>query len=138
MYCRLPLDQMNDYDKLKQASLVKFSLTEEDFRKKLYNSKQGPGETVSQYLARLENFFDQCIKLFGIDNSYKLKELILRHQFLHSCPRDEALFIRERTLKDISSLKEFAEVFTISRSAVGIRDQVKTTPVHRQALQRKD
>ena len=40
---------MNDCDKLKQALLVKFSLTEEDVRKKFYNSKQGPGETASQY-----------------------------------------------------------------------------------------
>ena len=56
VFCRLPIDVMNDYDELKQALLFKFSLTEEDFRKTFYNSKQGPGDTASQYLARLENF----------------------------------------------------------------------------------
>ena len=139
VYCRLPTYEMNDYDKRKHALLVKFSLTEENFRKTFYSSKQGPGETASQHLARLENFFDQWIKLSGIDNSYdKLKELILRDQFLHSCPRDQALFIREPTPKDISSFKELTEVFTTSRSAVGIRDQIKMTPVHRQAIQCAD
>ena len=32
MYCRLLRNKMNDYVKLKQALLVKFTLTEEDFR----------------------------------------------------------------------------------------------------------
>ena len=41
------------------------------------------------------------------------------------CPRDQAFFFRERTPKDISSLKELADVFTASRSAVEIRDQIK-------------
>ena len=48
------------------------------------------------------------------------------------------VFTRDRTRKDISSFKELAEIFTISHSAVGIRCQVKTTPVHRQAMQSKD
>ena len=87
VYCRSPTDGMNKYDTLKQALLAKFSLSEEDLRKIFYDSKQGPGEIASQYLARLDNLFDQWIKLSGIDNSYdKFRELNLRDQFLHSSP----------------------------------------------------
>ena len=87
MFCGSPRDEMNKYDTLKQALLAKFSLSEEDLRKTFYDSKQGPGEIASQYLARLDNLFDQWIKLSGIDNFYdKFRELNLRDQFLHSCP----------------------------------------------------
>ena len=139
MYSGLPRDEMNEYDKLSQALLVKFSRSEQDLRKIFYNRKHCPGEITSQYLARLENLFDQWIKLSGIDNSYdKLREFIMRDKFLHSCPHDQAIFIRERTLNNISSLKELSEVFTASRLAVGISDQIKMTPVHRHAVQSKD
>ena len=57
-----------------------------------------------------------------------LRELILRDYFLHS--GNQALFIRERTPKDISAFMEIADVFTAFRYAVGIRNPLKINPVH--------
>ena len=76
--------------------LFKFSMTEEDFRKRFFHSKQMQNEIASQYLARLEHYMNQWVYLSKIEQSFDaLKELVLRNQFLHSCPHDLALFLRE-------------------------------------------
>ena len=130
VYHRLSDQEANDYDALKEALLRKYSLTVEDFRKKFYFSKQSASETASQFLSRLEHFFSQWIALSKIDLNFdSLKELILGEQFLHSCPRDLALFIRERTPTDISEMMKLTTVYTDSRAAAGMReDKIMATP----------
>ena len=63
VYHRLPDQEANDYDALKEALLRKYYLTVEDFRKKFYFSKQSASETASQFFSRLEHFFSQWIAL---------------------------------------------------------------------------
>ena len=59
-------------------------------------------ETASQYLARSEKKFDNWIRCSKIEESFEgLRELILVETILHSCPRELALFIRERFSSDI-------------------------------------
>ena len=48
-----------------------------------------------------------------------LLKLILVEKFLHSCPRELALFIRERSPSDMKHLLELAKIFTSARAAVG-------------------
>ena len=55
-----------------------------------------------------------------IEKSFEgLTELILVEKFLHSCPRELALFIRERSPSDMKHLRELAKIFTSARAAVG-------------------
>ena len=130
VYHRLSDQEANDYDALKEALLRKYSLTVEDFRKKFYFSKQSVSETASQFFSRLEHFFLQWIALSKIDLNFdSLKELILGEQFLHSCPRDLALFIRERTPTNVSEMMKLTTVYTDSRAAAGMRqDKIMATP----------
>ena len=39
VYYRLPADEVDSFDKVKQALLINFQLTEEGFRQKLFSSK---------------------------------------------------------------------------------------------------
>ena len=129
VYHRLPDQEANDYDALKAALLRKYSLTVEDFRKKFYFSKQSASETASQLFSRLEHFFPQWIALSKIELNFdSLKELIRGEQFLHSCPRDLALFIRERTPTDVSEMMKLATVYTDSRVAAGMRQDKTMAP----------
>ena len=124
VYHRLPDQEANDYYALKEALLRKYSLTVEDFRKKFYFSKQSASETASQFSSRLEHFFSQWIALSKIEINFdSLKELILGEQFLHSCPRDLALFIR-----DVSEMMKLATVYTDSRVAAGMRQDKIMAP----------
>ena len=54
--------------------------------------------------------------------------MILGEQFLHSCPRDLVLFIRERTPTDVSEMMELANVYTDSRLATGVKDKIVALP----------
>ena len=120
VYSRLPASEAKDYSKLKEALLIHYQLTQEDYRKKFHSGTQTSMETASQYLARLEHFFDNWIRLSRIEESFEeLRELILVEKFLHSCPRELALFIRERSPRDKKQLLELAKVFTSARAAVG-------------------
>ena len=44
---------------------------------------------------------------------------MLIEKFLHSCPRELALFTRERSPSDKKQLFELAKIFTSARAAVG-------------------
>ena len=56
VYSRLPASEARDYYKLKQALLIHYQLTQEDYRKKFHSGTQISMETALQYLARLEFF----------------------------------------------------------------------------------
>ena len=137
VYSRLPASEARDYYKLKEALLIHYQLTQEDYRKKFHSGTQTSMETASQYLARLDNLFDNWIRLSKIEESFEgLRELILIEieKFLHSCPRELALFIRERSPSDKKQLLELAKIFTSARAAVGGR----TKPQQSTAIQRPD
>ena len=117
---------MNDYFKLKQALLAKFLLRAEDYSGKCYKCKQGIDETASQYLSRLDHCLSQWITLAGIGKTFKeLKELFLRVQFLHSCPRELGVLISERSPSNMEAIKELADVYTASHSTGGIKETIK-------------
>ena len=120
VYSRLPASEAKDYYKLKEVLIIHYQLTQEDYRKKFHSGTQTSMETASQHLARLEHFFDNWIRLSRIEESFEeLRELILVEKFLHSCPRELALFTRERSPSDKKQLLELAKMFTSARAAVG-------------------
>ena len=117
---RLPASEARDYYRLKEALLIHCQLIQEDYRKKFHSGTHTSMETASQYLTRLEHFFDNWISLSKIGESFEgLRELILIEKFLNSCPTELALFIRERSPSDMGYLLELAKTFTSARAAVG-------------------
>ena len=46
---------------------------------------------------------------------------------MHACPREVAIFIRERKPKDVQDMSDLASLFAQSRVASGVRE-VKVTP----------
>lgn len=56
MYARLPEKEITDYEKLKQALLKRFNLTEEGFRTRFRSAKPEGGETPLQFITRMESY----------------------------------------------------------------------------------
>ena len=120
IYHRMPLECANDYEALKEALLKRYSFTAQDFRKRFFNSKQANSESAPQFMSRLKHYLSQWIELSKINSSFDdVMDLLLREQFLCSCPRDLSLFLRERSVKNVSSISEWAEVYANSRECVG-------------------
>ena len=97
VYSRLSSEEATDYDKLSDALLKRYQLTEEDFRKKFRSSKQDIGETAGQFVVRLSNYLSRWMELGKVTENYDgLRDLILREQFLSVSNRNLVLFLKER------------------------------------------
>ena len=110
VYSRLPAEKATDYDYLKDALLKRFQLTEEGFRVKFRSVKVDSGETPAQFLARLESYLLRWMALAKVDATFEgLRDLIIREQYINTCPSYLAVFLKERaptTLADLAILAE--------------------------------
>ena len=97
VYSTLPSSEAQNYDTLKLALLRKYNLTEDGYRTKFKTSKPKDDETTSQYAARLGNYLNKWTDIVKIQQSYKgLREFMIIDQFMHSIPKEMALFLKER------------------------------------------
>jgi len=78
---------------LKDALLKRFDLTEEGFKRKFQSARAEVGEAPTQFIARLENYLMRWIDLANDEKDFDgLVNLIVREQYLESCPVQLAIF----------------------------------------------
>ena len=112
VYSRLSSTEATDYDKLSDALLKRYQLTEEGFRQQFRSSKQETGETAGQFVVRLSNYLSRWMELGKVPENYEgLRDLILREQFLSVSNRNLVLFLKERKIKSVNELVELAEQY---------------------------
>ena len=117
VYSRLSSEEATDYDKLSDALLKRYQLTEEGFRKKFRSSKQDIGETAGQFVVRLSNYLSRWMELGKVTENYDgLRDLILREQFLSVSNRNLVLFLKERKIKSVTEMIELAEQYNEAHS----------------------
>ena len=101
VYSRLPDDTTLDSEKVKEALLIRYQLTEEGFKKRYRESDLEEGETPDQFYARIDGYLDCWVELSGTEKSYQgLKELINKEQFISRCPQDLAIYLKEVAPQD--------------------------------------
>ncbi|MEW8548415.1 MAG: hypothetical protein AB2693_33340, partial [Candidatus Thiodiazotropha sp.] len=112
VYSRLSPADALDYDKLKEALLKRFQLTEEGFRLKFRGSKPEVGETPPQFVVRLEEYLRRWMNLASVNEDYDgLKDLVLREQFMQSSNKNLQIFLKERKVKSVKEMAELAEQY---------------------------
>ena len=67
---RLSVADANDYEKLKDALLKNFDMTERGFRKKFRNDRPERSETCIQFGSRLRSYLDKWINMAKIENTF--------------------------------------------------------------------
>ncbi|GFR71258.1 reverse transcriptase [Elysia marginata] len=98
-YGRLSSEQAQDYDKVKHALMKRYDLTQDGYRRKFRSCKPGEGESPDIFVVRIVTYLDRWIELSRTERSYeKLKDLIVREQFMDTCPEDLATSLREKDL----------------------------------------
>jgi hypothetical protein len=128
VYSRLPVEDANDYDTLKEALLKRFNLTEEGFKRKFKAAKSEENEAPAQFIARLQSYFMKWIELSGTTKTFKgLCDLMIRDQYIDTCPEDLALFLRERAESDLTCVAKLAEQFTEAHKNVASSRPVEDT-----------
>ena len=71
VYDRLSVDDAADYEKLKEALLINFDMTERGFRKKFDNETPEKSETFIQFSSRLRSYPNKWLKMAKIEESYE-------------------------------------------------------------------
>ena len=89
VYDRLSVADANDYEKLKDALLKNFDMTERGFRRKFRNDRPERSETFIQFGSRLRSYLDKWINMAKIENTFEaMCDFMARDQFLESCGQD--------------------------------------------------
>ena len=110
VYSRLSPEDSLNYDKLKEALLLRFQLTEEGFRKKFRNGRPKEGETTVQFLARIENYLKRWINLAKIENTFEgVCDLLLREQLLNTSSKDLRVFVKEHSCNTAEELARLSD-----------------------------
>ncbi|GFO20030.1 hypothetical protein PoB_004653500 [Plakobranchus ocellatus] len=116
-YERLSAEQAKDYDKVKEALLKWYDLTEDGYRRKFRTCKPAEGESPDMFIVRILTYLDRWIELSKTDKSYeKLKDLIVREQFMDACPEDLATSLREKDLHTPERVAKGADLFLKARN----------------------
>ena len=120
VYSRLsPTDSLN-YDKLKDALLKRFQLTEEGFRSKFRSSRPEVGETRPQFVVRLDDYLNRWMDMANVSKDFDgLKDLVLQEQFMQSSNKNLQVSLKERKVKSVVEIAEIAEQYN---EAHGISD----------------
>ena len=105
IFYSLPEEHQRDYDKVKNALLRKFSLTEEGLRKELFATTAKTTESPLLFMTRLDRTFQQWVDAAKITKSYNgLKNLLLREEFLKRCHNDLVSYVREKAKSEIMDI----------------------------------
>ncbi|XP_067659772.1 uncharacterized protein [Haliotis asinina] len=116
VYSRLDQNDAEKYEEVKAALLKRYDMTEDGFHQRFRTGKIETGETFSQFVVRIENYFTRWIELSSTEKTFEgVKDLLLREQILNSTGRDLSIFLRERKPKTAMEMAKLAEQFVEAR-----------------------
>ena len=122
-----------DYEKLKEALLKNFDMTERGFRKKFRYERPEKSETFIQFGSRLRSYLDKWLKMAKIEESY---EAVC--DFLYSCSGELYVHLRKWLKRQTYSQRRVAAFIPalIKHSAILKEDRNINSTVNRLENQR--
>ena len=107
-------ESQQNYDCLKDALLKRYMCTEDGYCKKFREAAPVADETTDTFISRIETVFDKWTQLAGVEqgNFHKLRDVIIRDQLYRSFNKDLVTFLKERTPKSITEVRELATKYT--------------------------
>ena len=112
VYSRLSEEAAQDYDRVKLALMKRYDLTEDDYRRKFRASKPEVDETPEQLIVRLDRYLLRWLELSNTERSFEgLKDLIVKEQFIDSCPKELAIHLRERAPETLLQIAKIADQY---------------------------
>ncbi|GFO14970.1 hypothetical protein PoB_004147500 [Plakobranchus ocellatus] len=97
--------------------MKRYDLTEDGYRRKFRTCKPAEGESPDMFIVGTVTYLDRWIELSKTDKSYeKLKDLIVREQFMNACTEDLATSLREKDLPTLERVAKEADLFLKARN----------------------
>ena len=112
VYSRLSEEAAQDYDRVKLALMKRYDLTEDGYRRKFRASKPEVDESPEQFTVRLDRYLLRWLELSNTERSFEgLKDLIVKEQFIDSCPKELAIHLRERAPETLVQIAKIADQY---------------------------
>ena len=134
VYDRLSTEDAADYDKLKDALLKNFDMTERGFRKKFRYSRPERSETFIQFSSRLCSYLNKWLTMAKIEKAFEaVCDFMARDQFLEACCRELFVHLKPKAFENLDAMAKEADSFAEARGGVfscvnkGQRDNNKGT-----------
>ena len=112
VYSRLSEEAAVDYDQVKLALMKRYDLTEDGYRRKFRLSKPESDESPDQFIVRLTKYLMRWIELSKTTENFEgLRDLIVKEQFINSCPKELAVHLRERAPENLDQIAKIADQY---------------------------
>ena len=112
VYSRLSEEAAVDYDQVKLALMKTYDLTEDGYRRKFRVSKPESDESPDQFIVRLTKYLMRWIVLSKTTESFEgLRDLIVKEQFIYSCPKELAVHLHERAPENLDQIAKIADQY---------------------------
>ena len=119
VYHRLSPSDALDFDKLKEALLKNFDLTERGFKQKFRNSRPEGSETFVQFTSRIASYLDKWLQLAKAGKSYnEILDFLVRDQLLDCCNKDLYSYLKEKSWQKAEEMAEVADRYAEPRGGV--------------------
>ena len=100
------------YSDMKEALLAAYGLSVDELKKQFYSAKLNGDETASQFAARLKGYFEQWMKKDGAELTVEgIKDLVLRAQYIKSCPEELVARLKMDKVATLDQMKEKADAY---------------------------
>ena len=112
VYSRLSEEAASDYDKMKIALMKRYDLTEDGYRRKFRVSTPEIDESPDQFIVRLSTYLIRWLELSKTEKTFEgLKDLIVKEQFINSCPKELAVHLREQAPETLEEIAKIADQY---------------------------
>ena len=119
VYDRLSTKDAADYDKLKDALLKNFDMTERGFRKKFRYSRPERSETFIQFSSRLCSYLNKWLTMAKVEKSFEaVCDFMARDQFLEACSRELFVHLKPKAFENLDAMAKEADLFAEARGGV--------------------
>jgi transposase InsO family protein len=118
-YDRLTVEQIVDYDVVKQAILDELELVAEVYRAKFRKCTKRQTETYSDFAHYLTILHDRWTKAEGVDSFEKHKQLILCEAFCETLTSDIKVHVREKDIKTLVEMARAADEYAVLHKGAG-------------------
>ena len=97
---------------MKIALMRRYDLTEDGYRRKFRTSKPEIDESPDQFIVRLSTYLIRWLELSKIEKSLDgLKNLIVKEQFINSCPKELTVHLREHAPETLEEMAKIADQY---------------------------
>ncbi|XP_068089245.1 E3 ubiquitin-protein ligase RNF213-like [Hyperolius riggenbachi] len=88
-----PQEEEADFEAIKQAIIKRYHFTPEVYRKRFRTVQRGPNDSYLDHACNLHTALLQWLKGLAVKTFDALQDLMIKDQFLHTCPVEVRLFV---------------------------------------------